>query len=135
MYFQNPLPLSLPTALITFLKLMKIYVTQRSSISCHVCKIPACTRIYITFNATSPAAHTPFSFTVSLCVCCPSSKAAKSKCIELIFFLIIECFSIVYQSLYPSTFSKYTTSVIPGIVSKTIFCVGSAKRTLLCGMH
>ena len=91
-------------------QLMKIYVTQRSSTSCHVCKIPARTRIYITFNSTSPAAQTPLSFlsfTVSLCVCCPSSKfkAAKSKCIQLIF-LIIECFFYCLSKFIPFYFFK-----------------------------
>ena len=35
------------------------------------------TRIYITFNSTSPASY--FSFTVSLFVCVPSSETAKGK--------------------------------------------------------
>ena len=51
------------------------------------------------------------------------------------FFKLMSIVSIVHQDLYLSTFSKYITSVIPGIVSKTIFCVGSANRTLLCDMH
>ena len=42
--------------------------------------------------------------------------------------------SVVHQNLYLSTFSKCTTSLIPGIVSKTFLCVGSANRTLLCDM-
>ena len=66
LYLKNPTSPPFPphpSHNFSFLKLMKIY-TQRSSTSCHVCKIPARTRIYITFNSTSAA--TPFSFTVSL---------------------------------------------------------------------
>ena len=42
--------------------------------------------------------------------------------------------SIVHQNLYLSTWTKYTTTVIPGIVSETIFCVGY-KLMLFCDMH
>ena len=41
--------------------------------------------------------------------------------------------SIVHQNLYLSTWTKYTT-VIPGIVSKAIFCVGY-KLMLFCDMR
>ena len=95
--------------------------TQRSSTSSQVCKILARTRIYIIFNSTS------FSFTVSLYVCdvcVPSTEAAKSKYIKLIFLKLMSVVSIVHQNLYLSTYSKYTSTVIPGIVSKTFFCVG-----------
>ena len=71
--------------------------TQGSSTSCKVCKIPARTRIYITFNSASIASY--FAFTVSLCVCIASRKAAKSKCIKLISLKLL----IVHQNLFLST--------------------------------
>ena len=71
--------------------------TQGSTTSCQVCKIPPRTRIYITFNSASIASY--FAFTVSLCVCIASRKAAKSKCIKLISLKLL----IVHQNLFLST--------------------------------
>ena len=73
----SPFP-SLPW-LITFLLLIKInrgHVRHVRSVKfLHV--LFSYTRIYITFNSTSPASY--FSFTVSLFVCVPSSETVKGK--------------------------------------------------------
>ena len=130
-------PLYLPTPL----KLMKIYVTQRSSRSCYVCKVPARTRIYITFNSTSPAALTPLSFlsfTVSLCVCCPSSKfkAAKSKCIQLIFFnywvfflLFIKVYTfLLFQNTLLLLFRELSAKLFSALVQLKELCFVACIR-------
>ena len=68
-----------PPWLITFLLLIKInrgHVRHVRSVKfLHV--LFSYTRIYITFNSTSPASY--FSFTVSLFVCVPWSETAKCK--------------------------------------------------------
>ena len=68
-----------PAWLMTFLLLIEINRRHarhvRSVKFLHV--LFSYTRIYITFNSTSPASY--FSFTISLCVCVHSSETAKGK--------------------------------------------------------
>ena len=107
-------PFPSPPWLITFLLPIKInrgHVRHVGSVKfLHV--LFSYTRIYITFNSTSPASY--FSFTVSLFVCVPSSETAKGKSPHIIDFLklIVRVVSIVHQNLYLFTCSKYTTKLL-----------------------
>ena len=107
-------PFPSPPWLITFLLPIKInrgHVRHVGSVKfLHV--LFSYTRIYITFNSTSPASY--FSFTVSLFVCVPSSETAKGKSPHIIDFskLIARVVSIVHQNLYLFTCSKYTTKLL-----------------------
>ena len=79
LYFKNPLPLPLPTLTHNVSIINENNRGQvryvRSVKFLHV--LFSNTRIYITFNSTSPTSY--FSFTVSLFVCVPSNETAKSK--------------------------------------------------------